>query len=179
MKCGQKQAGFTIVELLIVVVVIAILAAITIVSYNGISTRAENTKTVSAVAAWAKALHMYKTDTGDYPATNSCLGSTTTYTGFNNRCWAPDSSTWTVNSSFLSSMSDYMKTPAEPSSRNINTDADQYKGAIYYRVSSSDVRIYVNVIGADAVCPTISVINNAYSSVDRAGGKSCYYRLPQ
>lgn len=34
------QKGFTIVELLIVVVVIAILAAITIVSYNGISNRA-------------------------------------------------------------------------------------------------------------------------------------------
>lgn len=34
------QKGFTIVELLIVVVVIAILAAITIVAYNGISNRA-------------------------------------------------------------------------------------------------------------------------------------------
>lgn len=35
------QQGFTIVELLIVIVVIAILAAITIVSYNGISSRAK------------------------------------------------------------------------------------------------------------------------------------------
>lgn len=32
----EKQYGFTIVELLIVVVVIAILAAITIVAYTGI-----------------------------------------------------------------------------------------------------------------------------------------------
>jgi prepilin-type N-terminal cleavage/methylation domain-containing protein len=32
----QKQRGFTIVELLIVIVVIGILAAITIVAYNGI-----------------------------------------------------------------------------------------------------------------------------------------------
>jgi prepilin-type N-terminal cleavage/methylation domain-containing protein len=36
------QQGFTIVELLIVVVVIAILAAITIVSYNGIQNRAHD-----------------------------------------------------------------------------------------------------------------------------------------
>jgi len=38
-----RQTGFTIVELLIVVVVIAILAAITIVSYNGITNRANDT----------------------------------------------------------------------------------------------------------------------------------------
>lgn len=40
MKWAQKQTGFTIVELLIVVVVIAILAAITVVAYNGITERA-------------------------------------------------------------------------------------------------------------------------------------------
>ncbi|MGH7218403.1 MAG: type IV pilin protein [Candidatus Microsaccharimonas sp.] len=38
---AQKQTGFTIVELLIVIVVIAILAAITIVSYNGITKQAQ------------------------------------------------------------------------------------------------------------------------------------------
>jgi prepilin-type N-terminal cleavage/methylation domain-containing protein len=43
MKSGgisEKQTGFTIVELLIVIVVIGILAAITIVAYNGIQDRA-------------------------------------------------------------------------------------------------------------------------------------------
>lgn len=43
-----KQSGFTLVELLIVIVIIAILAAITIVAYNGIQNRA---KTSSAQAA--------------------------------------------------------------------------------------------------------------------------------
>jgi len=40
-RWDKKQSGFTIVELLIVVVVIAILAAITIVAYNGIRDRAQ------------------------------------------------------------------------------------------------------------------------------------------
>ncbi len=41
MQWAKQKSGFTIVELLIVIVVIAILAAITIVSYNGISERAK------------------------------------------------------------------------------------------------------------------------------------------
>ena len=37
----MRKAGFTIVELLIVIVIIGILAAITIVAYNGIQQRAQ------------------------------------------------------------------------------------------------------------------------------------------
>lgn len=43
----KSNRGFTIVELLIVVVVIAILAAITIVSYNGITQRAKTSSSLS------------------------------------------------------------------------------------------------------------------------------------
>ena len=45
----DRRRGFTIVELLIVVVVIAILAAITIVAYNGINDRAKASAASSAV----------------------------------------------------------------------------------------------------------------------------------
>jgi prepilin-type N-terminal cleavage/methylation domain-containing protein len=68
------RRGFTIVELLIVIVVIAVLAAITIVAYNGIQQRANNAKTMSAVEAYVKYLQMYKTDNGDFPKLTSCLG---------------------------------------------------------------------------------------------------------
>jgi prepilin-type N-terminal cleavage/methylation domain-containing protein len=50
---SHKQ-GFTIVELLIVVVVIAILAAITIVSYNGITNRAKESAAQSTAAQVGK-----------------------------------------------------------------------------------------------------------------------------
>ena len=61
----KKQTGFTIVELLIVIVVIGILAAITIVAYNGIQTRAKDTTRKSDVAAMAKATAIYTIQSGD------------------------------------------------------------------------------------------------------------------
>ena len=78
-KWAQKQTGFTIVELLIVIVVIAILAAITIVAYNGIQQRAHNTQTVAAAKQWKKLITLYVTQNGGYGAIRSgghyCLGS--------------------------------------------------------------------------------------------------------
>jgi len=66
-----KNQGFTIVELLIVVVVIAILAAITIVSYNGITNRANASAAASLAAAVQKKVELYagEPDTNGYPAT--------------------------------------------------------------------------------------------------------------
>jgi len=58
----QDQKGFTIVELLIVVVVIAILAAITIVSYNGITNRANASAAASTAASLQKKAELYAAD---------------------------------------------------------------------------------------------------------------------
>lgn len=59
-----NNRGFTIVELLIVVVVIAILAAITIVAFNGIQQRAQNSAIQSTISQAAKKLEIYKADVG-------------------------------------------------------------------------------------------------------------------
>ena len=56
MWAKNKNTGFTIVELLIVVVVIAILAAITIVSYNGIQTRAKTAQANTELRQLEKAI---------------------------------------------------------------------------------------------------------------------------
>ncbi|RYF29318.1 MAG: prepilin-type N-terminal cleavage/methylation domain-containing protein [Chloroflexi bacterium] len=44
MATPSSKSGFTIVELLIVIVVIGILAAITIVAFNGVQKRAQQSK---------------------------------------------------------------------------------------------------------------------------------------
>lgn len=59
--------GFTIVELLIVVVVIAILAAITIVSYNGITTKAKDSSAKAAASNVQKKAELFFAIKGGYP----------------------------------------------------------------------------------------------------------------
>src|SRR5690606_2537923 len=61
--------AFTIVELLIVIVVIAILATITIVSYNGITKAAYNTQVLSGVRSHYSAIQMYHAMNDAYPKT--------------------------------------------------------------------------------------------------------------
>ena len=64
--------GFTIVELLIVIVVIGILATVTIVAYNGIQTRAVAAALSSDVTNAARQLKLFQIDNGTYPTTIDC-----------------------------------------------------------------------------------------------------------
>ena len=70
----KRQSGFTIVELLIVIVVIGILAAITIVAYSGITARANTSSALTAADNVSKKSEAYNADqsTG-YPATFAAL----------------------------------------------------------------------------------------------------------
>jgi uncharacterized protein (TIGR02145 family)/prepilin-type N-terminal cleavage/methylation domain-containing protein len=62
-----KNYGFTIVELLVVIVVIGILAAITIISYTGISKKAEISSLQSDLSNGSKKLKMYQVEYGSFP----------------------------------------------------------------------------------------------------------------
>lgn len=61
---NNKHDGFTLVELLIVIVVIAILAAITLVTYNGIQDRAYNTAVIQAAGTAEKIIDITYTAEG-------------------------------------------------------------------------------------------------------------------
>lgn len=71
----KQQSGFTIVELLIVIVVIGILAAITIVAYNGVQNKARTSAVTSALTQAAKKIAIWQVDNPNlYPSALSDAG---------------------------------------------------------------------------------------------------------
>ncbi|OYX36357.1 hypothetical protein B7Z00_04705 [Candidatus Saccharibacteria bacterium 32-50-10] len=93
----MKKTGFTITELLIVVVVVAILAAVTVVAFRGIQQRASLASVRADGASISKKLELFRVDSGLFPASitdcpnpsagNLCLtpgsGTTVSYFAFN------------------------------------------------------------------------------------------------
>jgi len=85
--------AFTIVELLVVIVVIGILAAITIVSYQGVTSKAQLSSAMSAVSQAARKIDIYIINHGTFPSTLSDIGinnnSSVTYYYFQNTITQP------------------------------------------------------------------------------------------
>jgi prepilin-type N-terminal cleavage/methylation domain-containing protein len=80
----DSKKGFTIVELLVVIVVIGILAAIVIVAYQGVTVRAQNVKTIAAARQWQQILNSYALLNGNNlnlndSQTSNCLGAPSDY----------------------------------------------------------------------------------------------------
>ncbi len=67
MTLQRKQQGFTIVELLIVIVVIGILAALVIVTFTGVQQKARNTERQTDIKAIHGQLEAYNAQKGNYP----------------------------------------------------------------------------------------------------------------
>lgn len=88
---ARPNAAFTIVELLIVVVVIAILAAITVVAYNGISARANRAALQADVRTVINQLEVAKVQNSEYPTDLSNIKKDDTYTYQYVRTTSPDS----------------------------------------------------------------------------------------
>lgn len=67
----MKVKGFTIVELLIVIVVVAILAAISIVAYNGVQGRALDSRRLSDIKKIHQGVELYRVQNGTFPPVTS------------------------------------------------------------------------------------------------------------
>jgi prepilin-type N-terminal cleavage/methylation domain-containing protein len=90
MRTFRKQSGFTIVELLIVIVVIGILAGIALVAYNGIAQNARVASLTSDLESSYKKLQLYQVDnSGSYPIAIDC----STTPAANTTCLKPSNGT--------------------------------------------------------------------------------------
>ena len=96
----QHSRGFTIVELLIVIIVIGILASISVVAYRGSQERAQYAKAQTDLKNINDALTVYKAQNGRYPESYSVAGN---FFGF---VYSYDRSNsnpanWTTNTTFM------------------------------------------------------------------------------
>lgn len=133
------KKGFTIVELLIVIVVIAILAAVSTIAYTNVQAKARDAQRKSDIQTIAKALELYYMDHGQYPL--SRCGATTTPacpTPKNiNSFWSSTSDgSWNVLESAL--VPEYLpKLPVDPRS-TVSSQAGIYGGYQYEYLTYSE-----------------------------------------
>lgn len=171
MDVGAKQKGFTIVELLIVIVVIAILAAITIVAYNGIQNRARSSQIVSGMTQYIKALASYTADKSVYPIPNGylvCFGAV-------NDCNGAANATYTT--ALATELSPYMN---GASSSLLRSTGSLINYVSNYTMPDGSVHtgLYVYFLQyGTSVCPSLGGVKFMYSS---ASGSDvvCRYALP-
>lgn len=146
----KNHKGFTIVELLIVIVVIGILAAITIVAFNGVQKRAENAKNISAVNQASKMLLLYKEANGDYPTHSTamvCIGR-----GYlNDTCSQNADGTYAVTN--VTSFDDALRSVGslpQPSTKILIRDNNRQVSGANWRYPERMIRYYLN--GASTPC---------------------------
>ena len=114
LKRATATSGFTIVELLIVIMIIAVLAAVTIAAFNGTQRRARDSVRANDISYIRKMLLAYQIDNGGLPRTS-------TYGGAGPGGWNISSSaSWL---SFLGTT--YGKVPVDP----VNTGTTDPGGA--------------------------------------------------
>jgi len=108
----QNQNGFTIIEMLIVVLVIGVLATLVVVTFSGIQMKNRDNKRRNDVEAIAMQLEVYNASHGAYPA----------LTELSNETW--------VQKNLKNLNTDHLQAPgsknADSLSSNISTSTYQY-----------------------------------------------------
>lgn len=72
-KTGRHSAGFTLLEVMVVMVILGLLAAVVAPNVLSNQERAMKKKVVADIAALEQALDLYKLDNHKYPTTNQGL----------------------------------------------------------------------------------------------------------
>lgn len=134
----KNRNGFTIVELIVVIVVIAILASIVFLGYREISKNAYNTQVIAGVSAYYQAINAYKLSEHEYPTTEreedgeqiamTCLG-----VGYQDEhCGRVTGVEVYEDDLFNSQLNAFLKTDTKPvSNLLIPVPGESYRGAVY------------------------------------------------
>lgn len=73
----MKRRGFTFIELIVVITLMALVTTISIVAYTGVTKQSRDSRRKRDLAALQTALEIYKANNGSYPNHTACSGSAT------------------------------------------------------------------------------------------------------
>lgn len=178
----RLNPGFTIVELLIVIVVIGVLAAITVVAFNGIQQRANNTKTIAVTKQIITLFSSYTTLFGANPANAAGVPSLTSG-GFclttDNKCSNFEGVTVTSDNTAL--MNELKKAGSVPREGAPMTDGNyfgiylDYNSARTVNGKSAPYLIMYRLAGTGKSCSIASLVVDAgFAAGTGAGSQDTY-----
>lgn len=184
---SRTLPGFTIVELLIVVVIIGILAAIVVVAYNGITQTAQINAVTAEANQWKKLFEVYKASTGSYPSPHAspttgggpgplavnryCLGTGFPQSAGTSYCFAYNNAQYQVAETTGASIRSQLSTISTPPTNTTKYMYGSVVGPYLRYVSASDVRIGTTY-PPGITCPDGMLLE--YQNLSRT---DCFYRL--
>lgn len=190
----QKQKGFTIIELLIVIVVIGILATLVLNAFSDAQRNARNAQRISAAVAYRKAIVYYSQNNNVYPNLidpngnlSPCLGRN--YPDYNGDglgdCGAVDTlSIRSENSTLMNELEKVSALPAMKDSIVVASNGDRQVGmSLHYSstryINGVDYRTALNywLEGTDQKCRLMPLLKfdstlNAFALTDSPNSAS-------
>lgn len=166
----RNERGFTIVELLVVIVVISILAAVTVVAFNGIQDRAKRVSAFQSANDTAKLLTAYVMTNGSYPAFSAdvCLAGYRT----DNLCRGTAGLTPARDANFEAAIRTIGNLPSFP----VDNTGGDYTGLIFTReagrtlngqLAEYSIKFYLSGMGTKCNIPnSVRWSSGGYSYAD-------------
>lgn len=114
---SPRQSGFTLIELMIVVVIVGILASVALPAYNDYVTRGRIPDATSNLAAKRVQMEQYFQDNRTYAGAPACNNDTTTGQYFNFACTVQTPNTYTLQAAGKGAMAGFIYTINEANAK--------------------------------------------------------------